>query len=127
MSTWKNAVNKGEKIKQKLAKLQKLTKAEKEANNNCEAMETCLYYIKNEIEFLLNKSGVMPDHLVVHSSAAKVHHLNKAKSHKKTFQMYVSFIYFQIMYYIKTNLSPYLIKAKSSILDVRSSAAKFIW
>ena len=32
MSTWKNAVNKGEKIKQKLAKLQKLTKAEKEAN-----------------------------------------------------------------------------------------------
>ena len=31
-STWKNAVNKGEKIKQKLAKLQKLTKAEKEAN-----------------------------------------------------------------------------------------------
>jgi len=32
MSTWKNAVIKGEKIKQKLAKLQKLTKAEKEAN-----------------------------------------------------------------------------------------------
>ena len=67
-------------------------------------METCLYYIKNEIEFLLNKSGVMPDHLVVHSSAAKVHHLNKAKSHKKTFQMYVSFIYFQTVYYVKNKI-----------------------
>jgi len=90
-------------------------------------METCLYYIKNEIEFLLNKSGVMPDHLVVHSSAAKVHHLNKAKSHKKTFQMYVSFIYFQNVYYIKINLSSYLVKVKSCILNVYSSAAKLIW
>ena len=44
MSTWKNAVNKGEKIKQKLVKLQKLTKAEKEANN-CETLETYLYEV----------------------------------------------------------------------------------
>ena len=43
-STWKNAVKRGEKIKEKLAQFQKLTKAEKEAEN-CDAMETYLYEI----------------------------------------------------------------------------------
>lgn len=39
-STWKNAVKRGEKIKEKLAQFQKLTKAE-----NCDAMETYLYEV----------------------------------------------------------------------------------
>ena len=43
-STWKNAVKRGEKIKEKLAQFQKLTKAEKEAEN-CDAMETYLHEV----------------------------------------------------------------------------------